>query len=393
MLPKEWVAASLLPGIGPATLFKLYQQGIRPLALLENQLPTGWRLRHETYAALARKPHHWLALAESLLVQAEVDQQLCLCLEDPRYPARLLQLPDPPPLLWVRGDHEILHWPQIAVVGSRRPSFQGQALALEFGQKLTQRGLILTSGLALGVDSQAHRASIEEKMPGVAVLGSSLDQVYPRRNLGLAQSLLEQGGCLVSEWPPGTPPVAQNFPKRNRILSGLSLGVLVVEAAELSGSLITARLALEQGREVFALPGSLQNPMSRGCLQLIREGAELVYEVEHLLTALAPGITAQRAALSTMTSLSAAARLKAAEADVAMSLRSDADTRLPAQTCVAGLAPELNQVLDKIEFSAVSLDELCERLQWPFPRLQQALMELELLGYVRAEAERVERVC
>ena len=200
----------------------------------------------------------------------------------PDYPKLLLELADPPPVLYVSGSVELLHHPQIAIVGSRKPSPGGEHNAKQLSQELSQRGLTITSGLAYGIDAAAHNGALTAKRPTIAVLGSGLDTIYPRRHQELARRICENG-ALVSEWPAGTAPLAHHFPRRNRIISGLSLATLVIEASENSGSLITARLALEQGREVMAVPGAIQNPMATGSNRLIQDGATLVSSAEDVL--------------------------------------------------------------------------------------------------------------
>ena len=207
----------------------------------------------------------------------------CLDGQNPSYPAMLGEIADPPPLLFVRGATAALADRQLAVVGSRNPSPVGEQLAREFSRALVETGFAVTSGLALGIDGAAHQGALDGEGVTFAVAGTGLDQVYPRRHERLAESIVARGGALVSEFPPLTPPQASNFPRRNRIISGLSLGVLVVEAALRSGSLITARLALEQGREVFAVPGAVNNPLARGCNALIKQGAKLVETVDDIL--------------------------------------------------------------------------------------------------------------
>ena len=192
------------------------------------------------------------------------------------YPELLSQIHSAPIVLFVQGDVNCLHLPQLAVVGSRNASAGGLELAQEFSAALGKQGLAISSGLALGIDGAAHRGALSAAAKTIAVVATGLDQVYPRRHEKLAQDILLSGGALVSEFPPGTKPQPQNFPRRNRIISGLSLGVLVVEASLQSGSLITARYAMEQGREVFALPGSVRSVFHRGCHALIRQGATLV---------------------------------------------------------------------------------------------------------------------
>lgn len=221
-----------------------------------------------------------------------------LTLSSPHYPALLAALDDAPPVLFVDGDASVLGAPQVAVVGSRNPTRPGVETAHDFARTLCEAGLGVVSGLAMGIDAAAHRGALQAGGVTVAVAGHGLDRVYPRRHAQLAREVRD-AGCLVSEFVPGTPPLREHFPRRNRIISGLSLGVLVVEAALRSGSLITARLAAEQGREVFAIPGSIHNPLARGCHRLIRDGAKLVETVSDLFEELgwsAPGAAPARPA-------------------------------------------------------------------------------------------------
>ena len=201
------------------------------------------------------------------------------------YPELLEQLADSPERLYVRGDPACLHLPAIAIVGSRHPTAGGLKNAREFARHLGRSGFCIVSGLAQGIDAEAHRGALDVDAPTVAFVGHGLDRIYPASNLELARSI-ESHGALVSEFPAGTPPRKAHFPQRNRLISGLSFGTLVVEAARQSGSLITARLAAEQGREVFALPGSIHNPLSRGCHRLIRDGAKLVESADDILSEL-----------------------------------------------------------------------------------------------------------
>jgi len=202
------------------------------------------------------------------------------------YPALLAQIPDPPPLLFVAGDAQILEKPQLAMVGSRRASRPGMDTAAAFSRSLAGAGFVITSGLALGIDAAAHQAALDVGGLTVGVLGTGLENFYPQRNQQLAEAMMASGSAVLSEFPLDAGPTPSNFPRRNRIISGLSLGVLVVEASVASGSLITARLAAEQGREVYAIPGSIHHPGARGCHQLIRDGAVLVETIEHILEAL-----------------------------------------------------------------------------------------------------------
>ena len=269
---EAWLRLAATPGLDRARLG----------ALLGQQGASGVDARIAATAgdadeAMIERATDWLAAAR--------DHHL-VSLGDPGYPDRLRQVPDPPLLLFVRGDPSILGDPTLAMVGSRNPSPAGADNAHEFARYLSRCGLIIASGLALGVDAAAHRGALLGGSPTVAVLGSGPDRVYPEQNRELADAIASQG-AIVSEFFPGSPPRRTHFPRRNRIISGLSLGVLVVEAGLRSGSLISARLAAEQGREVFAIPGSIHNPMARGCHLLIKQGAKLVESADDVLGELA----------------------------------------------------------------------------------------------------------
>lgn len=219
---------------------------------------------------------------ETALAWAEQPGQQIVTLADAAYPSSLLEIADPPCLLYVRGDSALLAGRGIAVVGSRNATPGGAKTAEAFARALAGQGLTITSGLALGIDAAAHRGALAAGGKTIAVVGTGADRLYPARNRELALAIVEHG-AIVSEFPLGTPALAANFPRRNRLISGLSRGVLVVEAAPESGSLITARLAAEQGREVFAIPGSIHSPVSRGCHKLIKQGAKLVETAADIL--------------------------------------------------------------------------------------------------------------
>lgn len=229
--------------------------------------------RHST--AISKQVNHVLRWLEH-------DQHHLLSIQQDEYPALLKEISDPPPLLYVEGNCQILEQPQLAIVGSRNSSRVGLEHAFSFAHYFAQAGGIVTSGLASGADSYAHLGALKAQAQTIAVVGTGLNHTYPRSNKRLRSDIVAQGGAIVSEFTLDTEALAQNFPRRNRIISGLSLGVLVVEASARSGSLITARMALEQGREVFAIPSSIHNANAKGCHQLLREGAVLVESIDDI---------------------------------------------------------------------------------------------------------------
>ena len=271
------------------------------------------------------------------------------------YPALLRQIPDAPPILYVRGNTGLLSGPQLAMVGSRHASPGGLKTAQAFAADFSRSGLTITSGLAMGIDTCAHQGALNEIGSTIAVVATGLDQVYPRRNLELARSIVNKG-VMISEFPPLTPALRANFPRRNRLISGLSLGVLVVEADTRSGSLITARMAGEQGRETFAIPGSIHLPTSRGCHQLIRQGAKLVETTADVFLELKPYLESEL-------------RLKPA----------------PPHAKVAN-TPKLNQasqqVLNLIDFAPTALETISTDSNLPVELVLSILLQLELSGLI-----------
>lgn len=248
---------------------------------------TAWRTLGLTAAACeARRSPQVRDGASAAMAWLERPGQHLLMWDQPGYPSLLGEIDDAPPLLFVAGNVEILERPQLAVVGSRRASPPALDNAAAFSRCLARAGFTITSGLALGVDGAAHRAALDAQGSTIGVLGTGLEKLYPQRHKALAQEMIERGSAVVSEFPLDAGPLPGNFPRRNRIISGLSLGVLVVEAGTASGSLISARLAAEQGREVYAIPGSIHHPGAKGCHQLIRDGALLVESVQQILDSL-----------------------------------------------------------------------------------------------------------
>ncbi|MBV4554457.1 DNA-processing protein DprA [Pseudomonas sp. SWRI102] len=275
-----------LPDLGPRRFMTLMEAfGSASKAI--SAPASAWRaLGLPAQCAEARRLAEIRDGAAHAMAWLEGQAQHLLMWDQPDYPALLAQISGAPPLLFVAGDPTILEKPQLAMVGSRRASRPGMDTAAAFSRSLAGAGFVITSGLALGIDAAAHQAALDVGGQTIGVLGTGLENFYPQRNRRLAEAMIAQGSAVLSEFPLDAPPHASNFPRRNRIISGLSLGVLVVEASVASGSLITARLAAEQGREVYAIPGSIHHPGARGCHQLIRDGAALVETVEHILEAL-----------------------------------------------------------------------------------------------------------
>ena len=288
-----WLALNRAPGLGSAGLCALVKRQLAPRRVFQSTA-TELRelgLREKTLAFLVAPD--WVAVERDLAWASREGHHL-VTLSDDHYPYRLREIADPPPILFVRGELSALCEPQLAVVGSRNPTPAATEITFDVARQLAGCGIVVTSGLALGIDAAAHRGALEGGGRTVAVLGSGLDRIYPAAHAELA-ARVAAAGALVSEFPPGTPPRPSHFPRRNRVISGLSLGVLVTEAAARSGALITARLAGEQGREVFAVPGSILNPLTRGCHALIRQGAKLVQDVSDILEEIAPQMIAAQA--------------------------------------------------------------------------------------------------
>jgi DNA processing protein len=272
------------------------------------------------------------------------------------YPQLLARTIGAPPVLYVLGDVEVLAMPQLAMVGSRNPTADGRATAKELAAFFARAGLTITSGLALGIDAASHEGALAANGFTIAVCGCGLDKIYPRQHGQLAMRIREQG-AVISEFPPRSKPLRAYFPQRNRIISGLSLGTLVVEAARHSGSLITARLAAEQGREVFAIPGSIHNPLSKGCHKLIREGAKLVEGAEDVLCELAIPLS-----------------------DQSLAPRAVRGGAIPSTG--SALDKEYEMLLDALGFAPASIDVLVERCGFPSESVASMLLILELEGRV-----------
>jgi DNA processing protein len=308
-------------------------------------------------AAIEQQYHQgrWQAALTSLLDRVGELGAKIIPVTSQEYPAQLKQISSAPPILYVLGNSHCLHLPQIAVVGSRRMTKGGETNAVQWAQCLADAGFTITSGLAVGIDGAAHRGALlapDSAGPTVAVMATGIDHIYPTRHRRLADQILQAGGALITEFVPGTEPLPAYFPQRNRIISGLSLGVLVIEAAVKSGSLITARYAMEQDREVFAIPGSIHNPQSRGCHLLIKQGANLVETAADIV-----------------------AELRGPLAGLADSLP-PAPTADPSIT----LDKDENLLLDQLGFEPADRDSLSA--YFSAEKLSQLLISLELKGVI-----------
>ena len=350
----DWLILHHAPGVGAGALRRLVEHFGNASDILRSSdavLQSSGMLR-ETIAYIRRPDRQrvdralgWLAMPRNRVITYR----------DPAYPPLLLQIPDPPPLLYIHGNLGCLSSLQLAMVGSRNPTTSGYRTARDFANCLAVAGLTICSGLALGIDTASHTGALDAAKPTVAVMGTGLDRVYPADNRELALRIADNG-ALVSEFPMGAPPKPEHFPQRNRIISGLSLGTLVVEAAKRSGSLISARYAAEQGREVFAIPGSIHNPLSRGCHALIRQGAKLVETAQDVLDELGP-----------LASLSAPSP-------------SASDAVSPERALE--LSADYLHLLDLIGYDHISIDALVETSGLTPAVVSSMLLQLELKGFI-----------
>jgi DNA processing protein len=348
-----WLRLSRVPGVGSSALLKLLESFDSP----ENIIGA-------SHAQLRRCVGDDPAILDGITAEPDAtqhqsdvawlqqDESYLVSILDEDYPPLLREIADPPALLYVRGDPSVLSMPQLAIVGSRNPTPAGAENARAFARTLAGNGLTITSGFALGIDAAAHCGALEGNGNTVAVVGTGVDRVYPARHHQLAHQIAERG-AIVSEYPLGTAPLRENFPRRNRIISGLSLGALVVEAALRSGSLITARLATEQGREVFAIPGSIHSPLSKGCHQLIRQGAKLVETAADVIEELAALVG---------------------------SLRQVSNTPTGGRP---GKEKEANELLDYLGYDPIDIDTLVELSGLTPEAISSMLLDMELAGEVQ----------
>jgi DNA processing protein len=361
----EWLAISMTPGLGPTRARKLVERFGDPAAVFHASLTELEATGIQAVTAQAIASGKSAELGREEMAKAAAAGATVISVEDPYYPSRLKEIYDPPLVLYVRGKAEVLTQPGIAMVGTRHPTPYGSGMAERLASDLAAQGLVIISGMARGVDTASHRGAIAAKGKTIAVFGTGVDVIYPKENSRLAEQIIALGGAIISEFPLGTFAAPQNFPIRNRILSGMSVGVLVVEAAEYSGTRITARCALEQNRDVFAVPGNVTNKNSWGPNTLIKQGAKLVATWEDVWEDLPPEV---KLALTPPPS---------PESDTHSSASLFPDEGLP---------PHEKRILSLLKADeATHIDELVERLETEMSSSEifAALFELELAGKVR----------
>ncbi len=389
-----WLALQRLPHVGPVTANKLLARFHTPDAVfapenygvLQRNLAPDTLRCIEDYSVnreastLGRLVYRDLAWLENSNVK--VITQHCRA-----YPELLKQIYDPPPFLFVLGNPELLSRPQLAIVGSRNPTINGRGHAFSFAGDLSRRGFVITSGLALGVDALAHQGTLAATGETIAVLGTSIDKVYPRSHKHLLQDIAETG-AVVSEFPLNTGPRKQHFPRRNRLISGLSAGVLVIEAALKSGSLITAKYALEHNREVFAIPGSINNPMAKGCHALIRQGAKLVECAEHVeeeLTWLIADVVSTSDASNVHDNSNTNTNISSNGNNNTVVKGADRERSKTGELLVEQFTIDENRLIRCIGGESATIDQLVDQTGMAAAVVSSSLMMLELKGVVASE--------
>lgn len=353
-----WICLQKIQGLGGQGILKLLQRFGEPALIYAASYQDLKSIVSENIASQIKNGPD-LGAAESTVQWLSDGNNHLVTLGDSTYPKALLQIPDPPPMLFAKGDLSCLNLPSIAIVGSRNASVQGEKNAENFAESLAENGLCIVSGMALGIDGAAHRGALKAKHgKTIAVVGTGLDIVYPSKHRELAHQIAAQG-LIVSEFPIGTPSRPENFPRRNRIISGLSLGCLVVEANVQSGSLITAKLAMEQGREVFAIPGSIHSPVSKGCHALIKQGAKLVDCIRDITDELAPHLS-----------------------------------HLISEIGTTEHTNESDAILDLMGFDPINMETLIERTSLTSDALSATLLVLELENKIASlPGGRYQRIC
>lgn len=357
---RQWLRLAHSPGIAPAAAHQLLELFKTPAAVFNasDDALVQMGIRPRLRSAIRSQPDNLNALLDTTLDWLQAPSRSIITCLDPRYPSSLASIPSPPVLLYVHGDAEILGRPGIAFVGSRKATPPAVTLTRNLCRQLASSGFTVISGLAAGIDGAAHEGALDANGLTLAVTGNGLDRVYPLCHKTLA-STIASTGAVISEFPLGSPPIGHHFPRRNRIISGLSLGLVVVEAALRSGSLSTARHALEQGRDVMAIPGSVNNPLSRGCHALIKSGAALVEGRDDILAEIADQIDMD-------THLASG------------SVRQEATSEPPEDPATATL-------LDRMGFEPISVDRLVDYSGIPANKVVTALLQMELAGYVAVD--------
>ena len=380
---QPWVTLWRVSGVGPKSFQKLLSNIGDPATVLSSNISTltqsgiSEKLAH---AILDSKTNQEMAIPDIDWLN-EADNHNIITIHCNEYPELLKRISDPPPLLYVHGKLSLLKDPQIAIVGSRNPTQGGTNNAYEFAKHLGQTGFCITSGLALGIDGIAHSGALEVNTPTIAVIATGIDRVYPAKHREIAHKIADNG-AIVTEFPIGTQPKSSNFPRRNRIISGLSYGTLVVEAAQQSGSLITARLAMEQNREVFAIPGSIHNPLARGCHQLIRQGAKLVETAQDILEEMSAVIDVSE--LQDDQQISASASTDHATTSETSIKTDSSDTKTLATTQSLNPSADDDQqiILNEMGFDPTSIDQLVVRTGINTASLSASLLMLELQNQI-----------
>ena len=366
-----WLRLLMAPGLRPGALRAMLNSFGLPEAVLEQPFAVLAAATDEASAraALAPPGADFARYVDAVLAWRELEGNAIVTLDDPAYPPAVLTMPDPPALLYIKGRLDLLHAKGVAVVGSRSATPQGVEDAERFARALSEAGLVVVSGLALGIDGAAHRGALSARGSTIAVIGTGADLVYPAAHQPLARQIAACG-TIVSEWPLGTPARAANFPQRNRLIAGLVGGVLVVEAAMRSGSLITARLANEMGRDVFALPGSIHAPLSRGCHRMLKQGAKLVETPEEVLEELgfAPPPSAGPTAATPWNGLPPKPPREA--------------TTVMQATRAPDLGPDAQKLLAALGHAPATLEILAARTDMQETVLQGTLLQLELAGHL-----------
>ncbi len=389
MLP-AWLTLYATPYLGTKRLQQLlhYFHSVEQIIDASDQ---EWQDAGMPENVITHRSHLNNSIIEESLHFAQMEGNTILTIDHPDYPSLLKETYNPPMLLFVKGNPKALSKPQIAIVGARKPTQEGLYNSRLFATELSELGFIITSGLAFGIDQAAHRAAVEKKRATIAVLGTGLNSIYPKKHYQLSREIVETGGALISEYPLNTPPVAQNFPRRNRIIAGLSIATLIIEATTQSGSLITARMSMEENRDVFAIPGSIHSPQSRGCHQLIREGAALVESTADIRQALSGWVEEQQEQHSSRQNkgtqynrFSRRANRERAEVTTATNNTLNPVTKQSNKIMPQIATDHPHKALFDLLIQPQSINQLVETLKQPASEITTALMMLEIEGVIQS---------